>query len=158
MIKRYCVLQENEKTRTLLSLIKLNYKYDKNDSLQEVDLVYVVNRVEDTDIKIIIKNTWQDLETLVGYEIKLLVNNSKTSLINKLFKVQKDLCFILKIDKIPRYLSLSLSRLKQHLTSKSKLKKSNYHNIVGTSKNGSFQFFVGQRFNVLKPCKSITNL
>ena len=101
MIKRYCVLQENEKTRTLLSLIKLNYKYDKNDSLQEVDLVYVVNRVEDTDIKIIIKNTWQDLETLVGYEIKLLVNNSKTSLINKLFKVQKDLCFILKIRQDP---------------------------------------------------------
>jgi putative ribosome biogenesis GTPase RsgA len=101
MIKRYCVLQENEKIRTLLSLIKLNYKYDKDDSLQEVDLVYVVNRVEDTDIKIIIKNTWQDLETLVGYEIRLLVNNSKTSLINKLFKVQKDLCFILKIRQDP---------------------------------------------------------
>ncbi|MFT4693312.1 MAG: putative ribosome biogenesis GTPase RsgA [Francisella sp.] len=101
MIKRYCVLQENEKIRTLLLLIKLNYKYDKNDSLQEVDLVYVVNRVEDTDIKIIIKNTWQDLETLVGYEIRLLVNNSKTSLINKLFKVQKDLCFILKIRQDP---------------------------------------------------------
>jgi hypothetical protein len=101
MIKRYCVLQENETIRTLLSLIKLNYKYDKNDSLQEVDLVYVVNRVEDADIKIIIKNTWQDLETLVGYEIKLLVNNSKTSLINKLFKVQKDLCFILKIRQDP---------------------------------------------------------
>ena len=101
MIKRYCVLQENEKIRTLLSLIKLNYKYDKNDSLQEVDLVYVVNRIEDTDIKIIIKNTWQDLEILVGYEIRLLVNNSKTSLINKLFKVQKDLCFILKIRQDP---------------------------------------------------------
>jgi hypothetical protein len=91
MIKRYCVLQENENIRTLLSLIKLNYKYD---SLQEVDLVYVANRVEDTDIKIIIKNTWQDLESLIGHEIRLLVNNSKTSLINKLFKTPEDLCFI----------------------------------------------------------------
>jgi putative ribosome biogenesis GTPase RsgA len=101
MIKRYCVLQENEKIRKLLSLIKLNYKYDKNDSLQEVDLLYVVNRVEDMDLKIIIKNTWQDLETLVGHEIRLLVNNSKTSLINRLFKTLEDLCFIVKISHEP---------------------------------------------------------
>jgi len=101
MIKRYCVLQENEKIRTLLSLIKSHYVYDTSESLQEVDLVYVVNRVEDTEIKTIIKNTWQDLETLVGYEIRLLANHSKTSLINKLFKAPKDLCFILKIRQDP---------------------------------------------------------
>ena len=125
MIKRYCVLQENEKIRTLLSLIKLNYKYDKNDSLQEVDLVYVVNRVEDADIKIIIKNTWQDLETLVGYEIRLLVNNSKTSLINKLFKVQKDLCFILRIRQDPEIFEPIVESIKAASNIKIEIKKIN---------------------------------
>jgi putative ribosome biogenesis GTPase RsgA len=125
MIKRYCVLQENEKIRTLLSLIKLNYKYDKNDSLQEVDLVYVVNRVENTDLKIIIKNTWQDLETLVGYEIRLLVNDSKTSLINKLFKVQKDLCFILKIRQDPEIFEPIVESIKADSNIKIEIKKIN---------------------------------
>jgi hypothetical protein len=97
MTNKYCVLQENEKIRTLLSLIKSKYKCDANDSLQEVNLEHVVKRVSDNDIRTIIKNTWHDLETFVGYEIRLLVNNSQTSLINKLFKANKDLCFILKI-------------------------------------------------------------
>ena len=97
MTNKYCVLQENEIIRTLLSLIKSKYKCDANDSLQEVNLEHVVKRVSDNDIRTIIKNTWHDLETLVGYEIRLLVNNSQTSLINKLFKAHKVLCFILKI-------------------------------------------------------------
>ena len=101
MTNKYCVLQDDERTRTLLDLIKSNYAYDTNDYLQEVDLVYVVNRVSDSDIKTIIKNRWQDLETLVGYEIILLANNSKTSIIKKLFKTKKDLCFIIKIRQEP---------------------------------------------------------
>ena len=97
MIKKYCVLLENEQITKLLSLIKSHYDYDAKDSLQEVDLVYVSNRVDDTDAKTIIKNSWQDIEKLVGYEIRLLVNNSKTSIIKKLFKTQKEMCFIIKI-------------------------------------------------------------
>ena len=97
MTNKYCVLQENEKIRTLLSLIKSKYKCDAHDSLQEVNLEHVVKRVSDNDIRTLIKNTWQDIETLVGYEIRLLINNSQASLINKLFKTHKDLCFILKI-------------------------------------------------------------
>ena len=79
------------------SLIKSHYDYDAKDSLQEVDMVYVINRVDDTEAKTIIKNSWQDIEKLVGYEIRLLVNNSKTSIIKKLFKTQKEMCFIIKI-------------------------------------------------------------
>jgi len=97
MIKKYCVLLENEQITTLLSLIKSHYDYDAKDSLQEVDMVYVINRVDDTEAKTIIKNSWQDIEELVGYEIRLLVNNSKTSIIKKLFKTQKEMCFIIKI-------------------------------------------------------------
>ena len=97
MIKKYCVLLENEQITTLLSLIKSHYDYDAKDSLQEVDMVYVINRADDTDAKRIIKNSWHDLEKIVGYEIRLLVNNSKTSIIKKLFKTQKEMCFIIKI-------------------------------------------------------------
>ncbi len=97
MTKKYCVLQENEKIRTLLSLIKSKYKCDANDSLQEVNLEHVVKSVSDNDIRTIIKNTWQDIETLLGYEIRLFINNSQASLRNNLFKTHKDLCFILKI-------------------------------------------------------------
>ena len=97
MIKKYCVLLENEQITTLLSLIKSHYDYDAKDSLQEVDMVYVINRVDDTEAKTIIKNSWQDIEELVGYEIRLLVNNSKTSIIKKLFKTQKEMYFIIKI-------------------------------------------------------------
>ena len=78
-------------------MIKSKYKCDTNDSLQEVNLEHVVKRVSDNDIRTIIKNTWQDIETLVGHEIRLLVNNSKTSIIKKLFKTQKEMCFIIKI-------------------------------------------------------------
>ncbi len=42
MIKKYCVLLENEQITTLLSLIKSHYDYDAKDSLQEVDMVYVI--------------------------------------------------------------------------------------------------------------------
>ena len=97
MIKQYCVLLENEQITRLLSLIKSHYDYDAKDSLQEVDLVYVTNRVDNTDAKSIIKNSWQDIETLVGYEIRLLVNNSKTSVIKKLFNTKKKMCFIIQI-------------------------------------------------------------
>ena len=97
MIKQYCVLLENEQITTLLSLIKSHYNYDAKDSLQEVDLVYVTNRVDNTDARSIIKNSWQDIETLVGHEIRLLVNNSKTSIIKKLFNTKKEMCFIIKI-------------------------------------------------------------
>ena len=97
MIKKYCVLLENEQITTLLSLIKSHYDYDAKDSLQEVDMVYVINRVDDTEAKTIIKNSWQDIEELVGYEIRLLVNNSKTNIIKKLFKTQKEMYFIIKI-------------------------------------------------------------
>jgi hypothetical protein len=125
MTNKYCVLQENEKIRTLLSLIKSKYKCDANDSLQEVNLEHVVKRVSDNDIRTIIKNTWHDLETLVGNEIRLLVNNSKTSLINKLFKVQKDLCFILKIRQEPEIFDPIVASIKAASNTKIEIKEIN---------------------------------
>ena len=70
MIKQYCVLLENEQITALLSLIKSHYNYDAKDSLQEVDLVYVTNRVDDTDS--------------VALKIKLSINSLCLYIINSL--------------------------------------------------------------------------
>lgn len=89
MSRRYCVIKENQKMRTLLSIIKSNYNSDNKDSLQEVNLEHVLNRIFDQDIKVLVKNAWKDLEIIAGQEIRLLENNSKKNFINRLYKKLK---------------------------------------------------------------------
>ncbi|ABK89752.1 normocyte binding protein 2b [Francisella tularensis subsp. novicida] len=98
MSRRYCVIKENQKMRTLLSIIKSNYNSDNKDSLQEVNLEHVLNRIFDKDIKILVKNAWKDLEIIAGQEIRLLENNSKKNFINRLYKKTKDMNFIIKAE------------------------------------------------------------
>ncbi|MDE4942837.1 normocyte binding protein 2b, partial [Francisella tularensis subsp. holarctica] len=50
MSRRYCVIKENQKMRTLLSIIKSNNNTDNKDSLQEVNLEHVLNRIFDQEI------------------------------------------------------------------------------------------------------------
>ncbi|AIT08700.1 normocyte binding protein 2b [Candidatus Francisella endociliophora] len=97
MSRKYCVIKENQGMRTLLSIIKSNYYSDNKDSLQEVNLEHVLNRISNNDIKKLVKNAWKDLETLAGgQEIRLLENNCKKSFINRLYKKSKDMSFIIK--------------------------------------------------------------
>ncbi|AJI73159.1 conserved hypothetical protein [Francisella tularensis subsp. novicida GA99-3548] len=98
MSRRYCVIKENQKMRTLLSIIKSNYNSDNKDSLQEVNLEHVLNRIFDQDIKVLVKNAWKDLEIIAGQEIRLLENNSKKNFINRLYKKTKDMNFIIKAE------------------------------------------------------------
>ncbi|AVC44359.1 normocyte binding protein 2b [Francisella tularensis subsp. novicida] len=98
MSRRYCVIKENQKMRTLLSIIKSNYNSDNKDSLQEVNLEHVLNRIFDQDIKVLVKNAWKDLEIIAGQEIRLLENNCKKNFINRLYKKTKDMNFIIKAE------------------------------------------------------------
>ncbi|OIN83398.1 normocyte binding protein 2b [Francisella sp. TX07-6608] len=98
MSRRYCVIKENQKMRTLLSIIKSNYNSDNKDSLQEVNLEHVLNKIFDKDIRILVKNAWKDLEIIAGQEIRLLENNSKKNFINRLYKKTKDMNFIIKAE------------------------------------------------------------
>lgn len=97
MSRKYCVIKENQRMRTLLSIIKSNYCSDNKDSLQEVNLEHVLNKIFNDDIKSLVKNAWKDLEILAGgREIRLLENNCKKSFINRLYKKAKDMSFIIK--------------------------------------------------------------
>ena len=97
-MRRYCVIQENDKVKRLLSIIKIHYKAEYGDSLiQEVNLSHVVNKIYNQDIKKSVKDLWQDLELKLGYEIRLLEVNSKVSILHKFNKRSRDLCFIVKI-------------------------------------------------------------
>lgn len=98
MSRKYCVIKENERMETLLSIVKSNYCSDNKDSLQEVNLEHVLNRIFNEDIKDIIRSSWKDLEMLIGQEIRLLENNCKKSFINRLYKKSKDMIFIVKIN------------------------------------------------------------
>jgi hypothetical protein len=55
----------------------------------------------------------------------LLVNDSTPSLINKLFKVQKDLCFILKIRQDPEIFEPIVESIKADSNIKIEIKKIN---------------------------------
>ncbi|QLE78343.1 normocyte binding protein 2b [Francisella sp. Scap27] len=94
MSKKYCVIKESQRMRTLLTIIKAHYESDNKDSLQEVNLEHVLNNVVNEDIKGIIKNAWRDLQITIGFEIRLLENNCKKSLINRLYKKTEDMSFI----------------------------------------------------------------
>ena len=94
MSRKYCVIKENKRMRTLLSIIKSHYNSDNKDSLQEVNLGHVLNNIDNLDIRTIVKNAWHDLQITIGYEIRLLENNCKKSFINRLYKKSNDLNFM----------------------------------------------------------------
>lgn len=94
MSRKYCVIKENQRMRTLLSIIKSHYKSDNKDSLQEVNLGHVLNNIDNLDIRTIVKNAWHDLQITIGSEIRLLENNCKKSFINRLYKKSNDLNFM----------------------------------------------------------------
>ncbi|APC92429.1 MULTISPECIES: hypothetical protein [Francisella] len=97
-MRRYCIIQENNKIKRLLSIIKTHYKAEYGDSLvQEVNLSHVVNKIYNDDIKKLVKNLWQELELKLGYEIRLLEVNSKLSILHTFNIRARDLCFIVKI-------------------------------------------------------------
>ncbi|MED7819361.1 MULTISPECIES: normocyte binding protein 2b [unclassified Francisella] len=97
-MRRYCIIQENDKINRLLSVIKTHYKAEYGDCLiQEVNLSHVINKIYKEDIKTLVKNLWQDLELKLGYEMRLLEVNSKVSILHKFNKKARDLCFIVKI-------------------------------------------------------------
>lgn len=91
------ILVENQQIRHLLSLIKSHYRSDcKEDTLREVNLIHVANRIADVIIRDHIIECWNNLQTKVGYEITLLENNSNKSIINKLYRKAKSICFVVK--------------------------------------------------------------
>ena len=94
MSRKYCVIKENQRMRTLLSIIKSHYISDNKDSLQEVNLEHVLNNIDNLDIRTIVKNAWHDLQITIGTEIRLLENNCKKSFINRLYKKSNDLNFM----------------------------------------------------------------
>ncbi|API87703.1 hypothetical protein [Francisella uliginis] len=97
-MRKYCIIQENNKVKKLLSIIKTHYKAEYGDSLiQEVNLSHVINKIYNEDIKKLVKDLWQDLELKLGYEIRLLEVNSKVSILHKFNRRSRDLCFIVKI-------------------------------------------------------------
>ena len=91
------ILVENQQIRHLLSLIKSHYRSDcKEDTLREVNLIHVANRIADVIIRDHIIECWNNLQTKVGYEITLLENNSNKNIINKLYRKAKSICFVVK--------------------------------------------------------------
>ncbi len=94
MSRKYCVIKENQRMRTLLSIIRSHYHSDNKDSLQEVNLGHVLNNIDNSDIRTVVKNAWHDLQITIGSEIRLLENNCKKSFINRLYKKSNDLNFI----------------------------------------------------------------
>lgn len=94
MSKRYCVIKENERMRTLLTIIEAHYESDNIDSLQEVNLGHVLNNVANEDIRDVIQSAWRDLQISIGFEIRLLENNCKKSFINRLYNKSDDMSFM----------------------------------------------------------------
>jgi hypothetical protein len=91
------ILVENQQIRHLLSLIKSYYKSEcKEDTLREVNLIHIANNVSDTIIRNHIVECWDNLQTKVGHEITLLENNCDRSIINKLYRKTKSICFVIK--------------------------------------------------------------
>ena len=79
-MKIYCVLKENKTINDLLLVIQSNYEFSDG----EIDLDSVLQQSDDLS-KIVIKDGWQDLELMIGYEIRLLQY------------AQDKICFIAKL-------------------------------------------------------------
>ncbi|AIT10256.1 normocyte binding protein 2b [Candidatus Francisella endociliophora] len=92
----YYTIKQNQGTRVLLSIIGSNYNSDNKNSIQEVNLEHVLNRIPNDDVKVLVKNAWKDLELIVGQEVRLLENNCKKSFINRFLKKTKNISFIIK--------------------------------------------------------------
>ncbi|AEE26729.1 hypothetical protein [Francisella hispaniensis] len=95
MIKK-SILVENKEIKDLLSVIKQHYVSDNRNTIQEVSLNHVVNKVYKEDIRKYIVERWHSLETKVGHQVTLLENNYNKSIINKLYKKSRDLNFVIK--------------------------------------------------------------
>lgn len=95
---KYCVIKETQSMRNLLSIIKANYRSECRDTIvQEVNLEHVLNRIDNKDIRVLVKSGWHDIETILGYEMRLLEINSKKGILSKLNRKNKDMCFIAKV-------------------------------------------------------------
>ena len=97
---KYCVIKENDRVRVLLSIIESSYESKSMEAdIYEVDLNAVLEFIRNKDIRILVSNTWHDIEMLVGHQIMLLINNAKRNIIRRLMnesnfsltiKVRKD--------------------------------------------------------------------
>ena len=94
------MLIANDEMRYLLSVIKANYLSDNKDSLQEANKNYVANRIVDMNIRKYIIDCWDNLESKIGYEIALLENNCKKSIINRLYNKPSNFSFVIKTNKM----------------------------------------------------------
>ncbi|WP_150467584.1 normocyte binding protein 2b [Francisella sp. SYW-9] len=95
---KYCVIKETQSMRNLLSIIKANYRSECGDTIvQEVNLEHVLNRIDNKDIRTLVKSGWHDIETILGYEMRLLEMNAKKSIFSKLNRKSKDMYFIAKV-------------------------------------------------------------
>jgi hypothetical protein len=93
---RKSILVKNQEMVSLLSLVNRYYASDNKNSIQEVNLDHVANRISDDIIRDHIVNCWYNLEQKVGQAINLLENNYKKSIINRLYKKSRDLSFVIK--------------------------------------------------------------
>ena len=93
---RKSILVENQEIKDLLSTIKHHYTSDNRNTIQDVSLNHVVNRVYKENVRKYIVERWHALETKVGYQVTLLENNYNKSIINKLYKKSRDLNFVIK--------------------------------------------------------------
>ncbi|MFT4693501.1 MAG: hypothetical protein ACI8TE_000391 [Francisella sp.] len=98
MLRKNMLIANNE-MRLLLSVIKANYLSDNKNTLQEANKNYVANRIVDMNIRKYIIDCWDNLESKIGYEIALLENNCKKSIINKLYAKASNLSFVIKTNK-----------------------------------------------------------
>lgn len=79
---RKSILVANSEMRLLLSVIKSHYVSDNRNSLQEVNINCVANRIDNEDIRKYVVSCWKNLEAKIGHEVTLLENNCKKSIIN----------------------------------------------------------------------------
>ena len=93
---RKSILVKNQEMVSLLSLVNRYYASDNKNSIQEVNLDHVANRISDDIIRDHIVNCWYNLEQKVGQAINLLENNYKKSIRNRLYKKSRDLSFVIK--------------------------------------------------------------
>lgn len=93
---RKSILVENQEIKDLLSVIKQHYTSDNRNTIQDVSLNHVVNRVYKAEARKYIVERWHALETKVGHQVTLLENNYNKSIINKLYKKSRDLNFVIK--------------------------------------------------------------
>lgn len=90
------ILVENQQMRHLLSIIKSHYISDNQNIIQEVNMTHVANRIADETVRNYVIDCWYDLQRKVGYDVTLLEDNSKKSIINRLYKKSSSLSFVVK--------------------------------------------------------------